>query len=77
MIEFRLGQIIQSHRKKSGLTQQELAVLAGVGKTAIFDLEHGTKSPRLETLQRVCRVLNIKIRLESPFISEELPDEEG
>ena len=32
---------IYYHRKQSGLTRIELAKLAGVGKGAIFDIEHG------------------------------------
>jgi DNA-binding XRE family transcriptional regulator len=38
------AKVVRFHRKKSGLTQQELAKLAGVGKTVVFDLEKGKKS---------------------------------
>lgn len=62
------GTVIRFHRKKSGLTQKELADLAGVGKTSVFDIEHGKPTVQLETLQRICRVLNIDITLESPLM---------
>ena len=59
-----LSQLLQGLRKKSGLTQQGLAMLAGVGKTVVFDLEHGKASVQLDTLLKVLKVLNIKLHLE-------------
>ena len=63
-----VGNIIRFHRKKSGLTQAELARLAGIGKAAVYDLEHRTKSTRIDTLQKVLTVLNITIKLDSPIM---------
>ena len=63
-----IGDIIRFHRRKSGLTQAELARLAGIGKAAVYDLEHGTKSTRIDTLQKVLTVLNITIKLDSPIM---------
>ncbi|HAU0573632.1 TPA: helix-turn-helix transcriptional regulator, partial [Legionella pneumophila] len=54
-------------RKKSGLSQQELAHLAGVGKTVIYDIEKGKESVRLNTLLKVLDVLNIQMKFETPF----------
>ncbi|WP_061773313.1 helix-turn-helix transcriptional regulator, partial [Legionella pneumophila] len=54
-------------RKQSGLSQQELARLAGVGKTVIYDIEKGKESVRLNTLLKVLDVLNIQIKFETPF----------
>ncbi|HXW53338.1 MAG TPA: helix-turn-helix domain-containing protein, partial [Myxococcota bacterium] len=42
-----LASVVRYHRRQSGLTQQELASLAGVGKTAVFDVENGKTSLRL------------------------------
>ncbi|MDI6033918.1 helix-turn-helix domain-containing protein [Flavobacterium sp. LB2P84] len=39
MNDFDLGLFIKEHRKQAGLTQLELANLAGVGKTTVFDIE--------------------------------------
>lgn len=64
------GSIIKFHRKKAGLSQKELAVLAGVGKTAVFDIEKGKKTIRINTLMAVIDVLNIKVELNSPLMSE-------
>lgn len=64
-----LGQIVQFHRKKSGLTQAQLAKLAGIGKTAVFDLEHKNKQPRLNTISRILEILNIKVAFDSPLMA--------
>ena len=63
-----LSQLIQSHRKKAGLTQAQLARLAGVGKTVVWDLENGKESVQWDTLQKVFRVLNITIEWRSPLL---------
>ena len=62
-----LSDLILLHRKKSGLNQQKLAKLAGVGKTSVFDLEHGKKTVQIDTLLKVLTVLNISIELSSPL----------
>jgi len=64
-----LANIIKSHRKKAGLTQKQLAVLAGVGKSVVFDIEKGKPSIRLNTLRAILRALNIDMELKSPLIS--------
>jgi len=39
--------------------------MAGVGKTVVFDIEHGKQTVRLETLMKIMKVLNIKMQLTS------------
>ena len=63
-----LGQIIQMHRKAAKLSRVQLADLAGVGKTVIYDIEKGKESLQLNTLRKILRVLNIKIILTSPLM---------
>jgi HTH-type transcriptional regulator/antitoxin HipB len=63
-----LSEMLRRHRKLSGLSQSGLASLAGVGKTVIFDLEHGKESVRLDTLKRVLAALNIHITFQSPVM---------
>jgi HTH-type transcriptional regulator / antitoxin HipB len=62
-----LAQMVINTRKQAGLSQLELAEHAGVGKTVVYDIEHGKKTVKLETLYNVLSVLNIKIRFESPL----------
>lgn len=64
------GALIRCHRKKSELTQKQLADLAGVGKTAVFDIEHGKETVQFNTLLKVCQALNISFRLESPIMHQ-------
>ncbi|MEO6054078.1 MAG: helix-turn-helix domain-containing protein [Chthoniobacterales bacterium] len=66
-----LSHVVLEHRRLSGLTQVELAKLAGVGKTVVFDLEHGKDSIRLDTLLKILRILNITVRLESPILARQ------
>lgn len=45
-----IAKLIAYHRNRSGLTQQELATLAGVGKNLVYELEKGKEMVRLENL---------------------------
>jgi HTH-type transcriptional regulator / antitoxin HipB len=65
-----LNEIIAYHRKKSGLSRNELAKLAGVGKTAVYDIEKGKESVQLDTINKILAVLNIAIKFESPLMKE-------
>jgi y4mF family transcriptional regulator len=67
MNNFDLGALIKNHRKKAGLTQLELANLAGVGKTTVFDVEKNKESIRWNNLLAILHVLNIKIEFKSPL----------
>lgn len=61
-----LAEAVRRTRKAAGLSRQELAELAGVGKTFIFDLEKAQGNSQLGHILKVLRVLNIKIHLEEP-----------
>lgn len=63
-----LAKLIQGHRKKADLTQARLAKLAGVGKTVIWEIEHGRESVQWDTLQKIFRVLNITVKWRSPLL---------
>ncbi len=63
-----IGKIIYFHRKKSGLTQKQLADIAGVGKTSVFDIEKGKETAQIKTLLKIISALNIKIKLNSPLM---------
>ncbi len=73
---YKISEIIRYHRKKGGLSQKELADLAGVGKTVIFDIEKGKTTIQWSTLEKVLSVLNIKIKFESPLFNNIKYDEE-
>ncbi len=67
VMQTNIAKTVRYCRKQSGLSQLELAKLAGVGKTVIFDVENGKKSVQLDTILKIFDVLNIQIKLETPF----------
>jgi y4mF family transcriptional regulator len=64
----KLATIIRMHRKAAKLSQLQLAEMAGVGKTAVFDIEKGKETVRLNTLRKILKVLNVKVQLVSPLM---------
>ncbi len=62
-----IANIVRDCRKQSGLSQQQLALLAGVGKTVVFDIEKGKSTVQLNSLLNVLAVLNIQLKLEPPI----------
>lgn len=64
----KLAEVIRLHRKAARLSRIQLAELAGVGKTVIYDIEKGKESVQLNTLRKILKVLNIKIILTSPLM---------
>nr|WP_315139945.1 helix-turn-helix domain-containing protein [uncultured Flavobacterium sp.] len=67
MNSINLGKFVKEHRKQAGLTQLELANLAGVGKTTVFDIEKNKESVRWNNLSAVLKVLNIEVVFKSPL----------
>jgi y4mF family transcriptional regulator len=70
-----LAQAIRYHRKKSSLTQLELAKLAGLGKTVIFDIEKGKNTVQLDSILKVLQILNIGMKFWSPLMKNFLKKE--
>lgn len=66
----KIGQIVRFHREAARLTRQALSELAGVGRTVIYDIEHGKETVRLSTLLRLLEALNITFTLESPLMPQ-------
>ena len=64
------AKVVQFYRKRSGLSREKLGQLAGVGKTAIFDIEHGKTSYQIDTLLKIIDVLNLKFHVEGVFNGE-------
>lgn len=50
---FKLGVLIQQARQDKGMTQEQLAELAGTNKSYISKLEKNLKDIRFSTLQRI------------------------
>ncbi len=64
----RLGRIVQFHRKQAGLSRSQLAEIAAIGKTVIYDIEKGKPTIRLDTLLKLIETLNISLYMDSPLM---------
>ena len=63
-----LADVIKMHRKAAKLSRTQLAEMAGVGKTVIYDIENSKGTIQLDTLRKILKVLNIKFELTSPLM---------
>ena len=57
-----LGGRIRQFRESAGLTQEELARAANIGRVTLIRLEKGEQSPRFNTLNAITGVLGIRVR---------------
>lgn len=73
----QVADTVRYHRKQAGLTQRQLALYAGVGKTVIYDIEHQKSTVQLATLLKVLEVLNIHLVIDAPFGIKEGQDEKS
>jgi len=63
----KLGELVRFHRKKAGLTQIQLADLAGVGKSTVYDIEKGKATVQIDSLFAVLTVMNISMQFSGPL----------
>lgn len=72
-----IGKMVRFFRKKQGLSQFQLALLAGIGKTVVFDIEKGKETVQLNSLLKVLGTLNIKLKFKMPAYgsASDLPTE--
>ncbi len=62
--EFIIIQAMIDARKKSGLTQKELAEKTGIAQADISKLENGNANPSLRTLKRLAAGMGMRVKLE-------------
>jgi len=55
-----LGQNIRRERKARGLSQESLALEAGMKRSYISDLERGTRNPTVRALGRIAEVPQVR-----------------
>jgi len=56
-----LGRNIRKFRKAKGLTQEQLAELAGISYKYLGEIERGETNPSIDTLKRIAEGLNIPL----------------
>ncbi len=64
-----LAAFVKFHRKEAGLSRLQLADLAGVGKTVVFDIENGKATVQAQSLSKILTTLNIRCVFHSPLMS--------
>lgn len=55
-----IGNRMFAARKRSGMTQMDVAVAADMSERAYADIERGTVNMRLITFLRICQVLRVR-----------------
>lgn len=58
----KLGSKITEFRKAKDLSQEELGFLVKSARNYIGCIERGEKTPSLQTLQKIAKALNVKVR---------------
>lgn len=58
----RLGDNLRNARLDANLTQEKLALLAGVDRTTLQNAEAGKTDPKLSLLLRLARSLRVPLR---------------
>ena len=67
-----LGEAIKNARKERNLTQEELGKLVGVKKAQISKIENSVTNARFETVLKVFRALNVKIKFNLESLNENI-----
>jgi HTH-type transcriptional regulator/antitoxin HipB len=62
--EFKIGFVLREARRKSGLTQEELARRIRTTKSAISRIENHAEDIKLSTIEKVAKALGKKIVVE-------------
>ena len=57
--EKAFGQALRSMRKKRKVSQEEISLEADCDRTTVSLIERGLVSPKLSTIVKMCRVLDI------------------
>ncbi|HLP98672.1 MAG TPA: helix-turn-helix transcriptional regulator [Sideroxyarcus sp.] len=70
----KLGRRIKELRKKSGMTQEQLADLVRIDPRHLSRLERGVHYPSIDTLELIAQYLHVPIKELFTFPEDETPD---
>lgn len=62
-----IGKLVQTERKRQGVTQLQLAGIAGTGIRFISDLENGKGTIQVQKLLKVIQTLGLGVFIFSPW----------
>lgn len=54
-----LGRNVREHRKRLGMSQEELALEAEMKRSYVSDLERGTRNPSVKAVGRLAQALKV------------------
>jgi two-component system response regulator len=60
-LKILLGNAIKSTRSALGISQEELAVRAGLHRTYVSDVERGVRNPSIESVEKLARALELSL----------------
>ena len=60
-VEKVFGTAVRAWRKRSGISQEELAARAGLHRTYICDIERGARNVSLRSIDKLARALEIRL----------------
>ncbi len=61
MLNKKFARVLKQLRRQKGFSQETFGFEANLHRTYVSQLERGLKSPSLETLERICKALGIKM----------------
>jgi HTH-type transcriptional regulator/antitoxin HipB len=59
-----VGPAIRKYREEAGMTQAELADMAGLNRTYLSELEQGKETEQLRRILRILKVLGVRATLQ-------------
>jgi len=59
-----IGPAIRHYRKEAGLTQSQLAEMAGLNRTYLSDLEQGKETEQIRRILRTFKLLGVRATLQ-------------
>ncbi len=72
--DIQIGEQIRYYRRKNGISQETLALIADLNPAYVGQIERGTKSPTINTLKKLASALGVSLAtLFSPISNIELP----
>lgn len=58
-----LGKLLKERRKQLGITQIDLADLAGISANTLYKIERGQANPTVQVLSKLAAVLGMELKL--------------
>ncbi len=55
-----MGRNVREHRRRRGLSQEQLALDAGMKRSYVSDLERGQRNPSVKALGRLAEALGVE-----------------